>query len=157
MVEGGGVAYVARLYNQGFDDEAVARKVAERYDDQAANSRAALIRYGYEAYQAGAELTVGGQDESVPIARIPRPGVPGRGFAYTADIEVLAATGGGLQYRTIIIESGSNLTLGELRQRVDQAAQAVLHSPQARRRGSDIPGQFLITDLDVLSIERRDV
>lgn len=154
LLRSGSNAYVAWMIQQGWGRDRILDQLRSTYPQAGTQTLIAAYNRGDQSWEAGATLTAAGNGGKVLAGQIPG-GPAGRlGFEYTVEVTIQEPTLGATSTRVFPIYSATNLTLGQLKEQVLDAALARYAAPGTGRPGYDpLPG-FLITSYDVYSVQR---
>ncbi|HZO56828.1 MAG TPA: hypothetical protein VFB63_29225 [Bryobacteraceae bacterium] len=151
---GGSNVYVAWLLEHGYTDYQAREALRERAPLESIQSLEAAVRHGRRAWEAGnaADVTLAGQ--RIPIGQTPQRDAAGRGLAYWVDVNICYASGNCDQVITMRIDSPSQLTPEEVRQRAVDMLRAQQGAAKPLYGGYIESAEFDVGNIDFLAVER---
>lgn len=150
----GGIAYVASLIDQGYNLNQIRAFAYRRFPQFQQRSVDALIERGYLAAEAGRLVSSGAAGLTLAASQVPGQ-APGRtGYRYTTASTFTSPDTGDVEHFFVQIDSPSQLTPSQLRQRVGGLFGSQAYRNQLRRTLSGPQVGMRLDELIVTSVER---
>lgn len=150
----GAIAYVANLIDQGYDLFQVRTFVGRRFSNFPQRSLDALIEAGYASREAGRLISAGEADTTLAASAVPGYAAGRTGYRYVSASVFVSPTTGDTERFYAVIDSPTQLTPGQLRQRVGGLFGSRAAINQRQRRLSGPQAGMQLQELDIISVER---